>query len=102
MNRQRRARLPPLLGLLLMMAMIGKPLPAMADQLFPPINAQNGHGDCPPNQGLVWDGKSVRCEGITVRSCPAGQGLVGINNGEPVCAVPDRSNPATPPVSQSR
>ena len=63
---------------------------AQAGQLFPPNNiGSNPDVSCPHGGVLTWHGDHVDCvnptPGVTV-SCPAGQVLTGINNGNAVCA----------------
>ncbi len=62
-------------------------VPAQAGQLFPPENQRTG-GSCTDGQVLGWSGDSVKCTnptpGVKV-SCPAGQVLAGIKQGQPDC-----------------
>lgn len=65
---------------------------AQAGQLFPPNNiGSNPNVSCPNGGVLTWNGDHVDCvnptPGVSV-SCPAGQVLTGINNGVPVCSIP--------------
>jgi hypothetical protein len=66
-------------------------VPAQAGQLFPPANiGSNPNVSCPNGQVLTWTGETVACTnptpGVSV-SCIAGQVLMGISNGTPVCTT---------------
>jgi hypothetical protein len=63
--------------------------PVEAGQLFPPANiGSNPNIACPNSEVLAWTGETVACvnptPGVSV-SCTAGQVLMGISNGLPVC-----------------
>jgi len=63
---------------------------ADAAQLFPPANiGADPNVPCPNGGVLSWSGDGVICvdptAGVNV-SCPAGQMLTGISNGQAVCA----------------
>ncbi|MGD0762499.1 MAG: hypothetical protein ABR929_04780 [Roseiarcus sp.] len=64
---------------------------AQAGQLFPPNNLPDPKQSCPNGQVLSWTGGdgTVDCTdptpGVTVPSCPAGQGLTGLNQGVATC-----------------
>lgn len=65
-----------------------------AGSLFPPANSS---GACPNNKVLTWGGDHLDCvdptPGVSV-SCPAGQVLTGIAQGNSVCSAPP-ANPGT-------
>ncbi len=81
-----------MLRLLPFIAFVLFSIPTMAGDLFPPqgsVEGANGKKYCAGRNVLVWTGDGVVCEPVNpmveIQTCPDGQYMKGISNGQPVC-----------------